>query len=359
MKKAFLFVSITIVVTALSCSKRDNRTVDVLQKIEMDSCIPSTPVCLLKENLNYISEIASFYVINDSQFVVSSVNPAQVLLYNIHGDQVLQIGKSGNGPNEYISPAIIRAYNNQIYVWCNMRLKLIVFDCNGKPIVEYTNFTKGIKDFCICDNLLCIYSSGGFDDPMVQFYDLETRKFNGKGFGEQTNEHKILNAYMCSGGLAFSKAQLLFAPNDAPTIYMVDIRDFTIKEMAINDPGFAIERVDENPVVFMADMLKSTAYIFGSDIITGLYATASHFIVTAEVGKIELEGLRFKDVSKRRQQFYILDKKLNLLYCIRSKPWEGSNPCLYASFSDDLYAIKYNIKDEVYQLHKLILERGK
>lgn len=344
----------------LSCRHNKNgQFVEILKTIEMDSTISYNEIGPLQENLSLFSEIASFTFINDSLFAISSVNPAQVLLYNTVGNQVLQIGKRGNGPYEYISPAIIRTFNSQIYVWCNMRLKLIVFDLKGNPLKEYTNFKKGIKDFLIYDRLLCVYSSGGYDDPVVQFYDLETREFVEKGFGEQTNEHKILNAYACSGGLTCSKNKILFASNDALIIYEVDMQNNTLNKVAIQDTEFKVEKVETNPKDFMADVFKSTKYVFGSDIITGLYAIDNHLILTAEVGGIELEGLQLKDVSKKRQLFYVFDNSSNLLYKVKSKPIPGCSSCLYATNRDHLYAILYNDKDSKFHLVEILYHQGK
>lgn len=353
------FVFITSFLIILSCGQKKSSSVEVPKTFEKDSSLSYRMVCQLKENLSMFSEISSLVFLNDTQFVISSSNPAQVLIYDIFGSQVLKVGKHGNGPYEYIRPSIIRKYDNNIYVWCSMKLKLIVFDLKGNPLKEYTNFKKGIKDFLVYDGLLCVYSSGGFDDPIVQFYDLETSEFNGKGFGEQTNEHKILNAYSCSGGLTCSKNKILFTSNDEPMIYEVNIQNYVLNKIAIKDPDFKVEKVETNPKDFMADVFRSTQYIFGSDIITGLFSTDNNILLSADVGKIELQGLQFKDVSKRRQLLYVFDKSYNLLYKVKAKPIVGSSSCLYATNRDHLYAIIYNNKDSKFHLVEIFYHQDK
>jgi hypothetical protein len=183
MKIALLF----IIFLLLSCSKEKSSQ----NQDSINEDVRLKDICVLQENINLFSEISSFVPINDSIFAIASVNPAQILLYNLLGKQILKIGKFGNGPYEYISPSIVKYHNNRLYIWCSSNLRLLVFDINGKPLLEFTNFNKAIKNFQIIKNLLVTYSAGGFNDPIIQLYDLDKKKYIKEGFGNQSNEHKI------------------------------------------------------------------------------------------------------------------------------------------------------------------------
>jgi WD40 repeat protein len=354
MKKTYLFAIIFLFIV-ISCweAKRD-RLIDIPKTVNIDSSLTLQPLSILSCNLKLIGRISSFCFVDENNYVVTQINPPQVILYDKTGTQIREIGKSGSGPFEYISPAIVRSDNKNIYVWCNMQLKLIVFDTSGNPIKEFPKFERAIKDFVIYKNYVCFYSAGGFDEPIIKIYDLNTKKFIKQAFGVQSNEHKILSTMQGSGGLALSKNNLFFASIDELSVYKVDLDDFSISNYKINDPEFHVEKVNVDHHKFIGDP-KSIQYIFGSDITTGLFCTNNYVALKVEIGKIEIKGMQ-ADNSKRMQKNYIFDDKMNLKYAVRAKLNNGCDNFLYTSYGDFLYALKLR-EDNTYELNKVNLFR--
>src|SRR5690606_32335951 len=122
------------------------------------------PVSKLKENINVVGNILSFDFLDKETFVLASSNPS-VFIYSTSGEQLKEINRFGRGPYEYQEPAIVRAHDDKIFVWCSQQLKLIVFDSQGNPIVEYKGFSRAIKDFLLYNDNVIFYVSGGFKGP--------------------------------------------------------------------------------------------------------------------------------------------------------------------------------------------------
>lgn len=312
---------------------------DVPEEFNIDSVL-AAKICTLNDSAKVLGEVSSFEMISENSFVVSSSKSAQVIVYNVIGEPLFEIGSKGNGPFEYISPSLVRFYDQEFYVWCNMKLKLIIFDRHGTPVKEYTNFTKGINDFDIYENYLYLYSAGGFDDPIIQIYDLNKSEFIRKSFGKQTNEHKVLNAFSGAGGLALTEKELIFSPNDELIVYKVDLDNFSYSIYKVTDKDFKVEKIDVDHIEFMADP-ASVQYIFGSDIVTGVFCTDSYLILMCETGKIELNGFQIVDNSKRKQKYYVFDNKLDLKYSIQTYSDPGGN-ILWSSYDDKMYKLRFN-----------------
>jgi WD40 repeat protein len=349
--KNFNFTIILLVIIA-ACTK-EKKPVQNVVPVNMD--IQLQTICSLKENINLFKDISSFTIVNDSNFAISSINPSQVFLYDFKGNQLVKVGKNGNGPYEYLTPSLVKSYENRIYIWCSTKLKLFVFDIYGNPMTEYTNFNKAIKNFLITDNYFVIYSAGGFDDGIIQLYDLNKKEFVKKSFGNQSNEHKILNAFQCSGALALNNNKVLFCSNDQAIINEIDINNLQLVKYPINDPQFKVEKVKMDHVQFLANVNSSIRYIFSSDLITGIYCTDKYYIVSGESGKVIMDGFNFKDTSARRLVFYVIDMNMKLAYTIKSKIIKGNNSCLYTSNKKDLFNITYNENDSMYHLNKIVL----
>lgn len=353
------YILIILLSLTISCNnKSNNNLIDIPSEINLDSSLSLNKICDLSDSLKIYGVFNSFSFIDEDSFVVSSTNPAQVILYDLEGRQLLELGSKGNGPFEFISPSIVRSYKQNIYVWCSMKLKLIVFDKYGNRINEYSNFENAISDFEVYNNYVCFYMSGGFGKSIVRIFDLNEGEFIPQEFGEASNEHLILGAYECSGGLALSRNLLFFASRDEATVYSIDLNNFTEVKYCINDPEFKVEKVEEDHIKFMSDFGRSIKYIFGSDIIIGLICTDSFVVLKGEVGGTEVNGIQIIGNTQRTQKNYIFDEEMKLKYSVHAKINEGCSNCLYASLGEDIYTLKIGEDNATYELCKVNLFNG-
>lgn len=126
-------------------------------------------------NLELLGNLQSFNFLGEDHIVVASLRPSMVIVYDTEGDQLHTIGKHGEGPYEYLSPEIVRTFENNIYIFCRSLAKLMVFTVDGTPVREYINFSKGIKDFRIYKDRLYKFGRSG-----IQLFGGGRRKFRGR-----------------------------------------------------------------------------------------------------------------------------------------------------------------------------------
>jgi len=357
-KKLFSILIITsFCIFLFSCknSSREKNSVNIPKQIEVDSCLVLKDISTINDDSFPLGVIESFNMINDKEFVISTLKPAAVFLYNIDEKRLQKIGAQGKGPYEYLAPSIVKQYNKKIYIWCEKLTKLLVYSLSGKPLDEYT-LSRGVKDFVIHNNYAFFYLVEGFNKNVVMLFDLNQRQFLSQGFGTSTKENLLLNINRCSGGLALDAKNLYFSLTSQPILYKVRLTDFQVSKIIIQDPDFINEKLDEDEDINqILSSPQSIKYIMGSDIINGLFCTDSLVILRAAVGKIEIKGMKFTDISKRRQKFYVLNKKLQVKYSIKAKLNKGCSDRLYSSYKDNIYTLKLDDDLETYILSKVLI----
>ena len=352
--KQLLFILLGVKIL-FSCSSRDNQ-----QKLQFTSAVvKEEKIFELKENLEMVGGILSFDFLGKDNLIVASIRPSSVTLYDMDGNQLQTIGRNGEGPFEYLSPEIVRTFENRVYVFCRSLLKLMVFTDDGTPLREYTNFSKGIRDFKVYKDNLYIYSSGELDSDIIQVYHLGRGEFLANDFGIKSNEHNILVSYYCSGGMTIKDHVLYFTSVDALTIHRINLESLEYSYQEVKDESFKVDKIKVDHREFMANSEKSIGYIYGADIVTGLYAVDDGLIITTEGGEVEMEALRpVNFYDKRFTRFYKLDNQLQLKEGIINKIKENQNNCLIVSNGMNIYYLisEEETSEAKYVLNKMILE---
>jgi hypothetical protein len=336
MKNYYLFLLACMLF--FSCTGTDSHNLAEIE--DFADGFPMENVCELSNNPNLLGELSSFHLVDEESFVVSAVQPSVVVLFDKHGEQLRNIGRQGRGQFEYLTPSLVRSFNGFIYVWCSNSLKLIVFTKYGEAVKEY-HFTRAVKDFAVHNNIMFIYKG---DDPVerriVSLYDLDAGEFLTHAYGERTNEHDILNSSFCAGAMLLDGGHLYFAPSDRTRLYQVNLADFSLSEFSTDAPGFQREIVDKPLDEFMQDVFTSVKYLFGSDVVTGLFKASGQIVMMAETGEIEMQGLDITDYSKRRTMFYVFDENNQMRRALRASPQTGTSSCLYASAEAKIYMLR-------------------
>ncbi len=310
-------------------------------------------ITTLKNDPVLPGEPSSVSFVDENHLVVASAKASQVILYDASGNQIRTIGNSGKGPFEYVSPSIVRASENKIFVWCSHSLKLIEYDLEGKALSE-NSFSAAIKDFAVYQNYACLFLGGSASEPsLVRIYDLHRKEFLEEGYGLKDNEHHILSAMGCSGRMDLMGSNLLFAPANQLHVYQLDFDDFTLSSNVLEDENFKVEKVHEPHYEFVINMQKALPYIYGNDVVTGVYVTDDNIIIMAEVGKIEFEGMKIVDRSNRKWKHYVLDHNFTLDKILVSDIVPGSSFCMFATAADNLYFLKMTEDMEGYELHRV------
>lgn len=340
-----------------SISERGNT--EKPKEIKIDSCLTQKKIAELDNSPSIVGKIKSFTMIDDSIFLVSTSKPPRVFKYNTKGTQLQQIGKEGKGPYEFTNPNIVKAHNDNLYVWCANLLKLIIFDSTGSPLKEF-KFDKGIKKFLPYKNFICFYSAGGFDEPIVKIFDLSKSEFVNEGYGTKTNEHKILNMREGSGGLSSKDSILYFTSTNDLTINEINLNTFkTGENHKIDDPDFNTQKMKKGiNTLLQDDQSKILKYMYGTAVNNGIFCKDSIIILKSNIGKVEVDEntLEFKNTSKRYHKFYIFNENTELEFTVQMKMKDCQYP-FFSSTEKNLYTLKLREDQESYVLNKILLSR--
>ncbi|WP_209332882.1 6-bladed beta-propeller [Lunatimonas salinarum] len=325
---------------------------------EIDSISTSleiVEISTLNENLNLLGEITSFALIDDSRFVVSTVNPSKVFIFNFDGQQVYEIAYSGIGPNEFMEPSIVRSDGKRVFVWCRTQLKLLIFDLYGKPLDEHVGYKKAVVDFQVKDEYVFFYITGGFDGPYVSRVELGEH-VSTEDFGFSTESHKLLGIMACSGGMAVESGELFFSSLAELGITIVDFDDHESKIVNWNDPEFRTVELQESAIeIVNNNRNKMIELLNESSLVTGVFKIGKHIILKAEVGEYSPEDGKEGISRKRFDKFYQIDENFEILKTYKEAKSFENNNCLYQSYEGNLYfiSIHSNEADYEYRLNRI------
>lgn len=306
----------------------------------------SSLIFKLNENKILLGEILSFDFINNKNIIVSTKNPGNLIIYDDKKNQVKEINRVGRGPYEYINPAIVKAYEKKIYIWCSSLLKLIVYNIDGTPHKEYQNFKGAITDFSIYNNKIFFYMAGGNRESIIQIYDLEKKEIY-KRIGQPSNEDLILNTLSCSGANTLFKNRFIYASSSKLDLNIVNTFSYSVDKIKIIDPEFIIDKIDKDPILLMnTDRKKAYDYILENSVVIGMYSLNNVLILMSENGYVSQVN-NAMDNSNRFVKVYIFDTKFKLQKVFKFNHNYENNRCLYLDNGEYLYNIKF-VKNKRY-----------
>lgn len=311
-------------------------------------------ICTLKENISLFGNIESFDFIDSNHIVVATSKPSSVIIFNINGQQVKEIGDSGRGAFEYQKPKIVKVHNNKIFIWDAGQLKLLVFDKEGNSIAEHTGFKQAVNDIALSKNLVCLYFGGGYSG-LLGVYDLTAKKFIFKG-GQTTEEHHLLNLNTGAGGMTLFKEGLIYMTADQLALSIIDLNNFQEKDLiSLYDFEFTVENVKNAQNLINSNINKAIEYLYKNSYITGLYIVEDKIMIKAEVGEFKKTENDFNDNSNRFNKYYFLNDRLELVKIVKSPHNFDEKNKLFATHKNELYSLKFNTMNEEfnYELNKL------
>lgn len=126
-----------VAVLTLSCTSLPKDGVVTCEKSSKGE-VKSSEVCKLGEEIEFISDINFFEILDENLFVAATSE--QVYLYNMSGEQLCKIGSQGRARGEYLSPYMLASHNGNIFVGAFH--KIIEYNQQGKTVQEYAINTK-------------------------------------------------------------------------------------------------------------------------------------------------------------------------------------------------------------------------
>ncbi len=141
----FIFSSLFFLSIALFTNQEDDLRV-IFPKPDSNAKDVFTKLILLKEIKdgfrkempNYFGRISSICVDDEGNLYVADGKHKRIFKFSKDGEFIKTIGRNGQGPGEFMDEFMEISFGNdkKIYIVDNVRLKIIVYDKNGKLIKE-------------------------------------------------------------------------------------------------------------------------------------------------------------------------------------------------------------------------------
>lgn len=315
-------------------------------------------VLTFNENIDLIGGIHTLNFIDDDTLVVSTVNPTNIYLYSSKGNQIKKIGKLGNGPGEFMSPNLIKIFDNQIYIWDSDNLKLVIYNKSGDYISQYGNFETAIKDFVIYNNFICFYYAGGHSNIMG-IYDLSHQKFIHQGI-EASQEHILLNVNNCAGGLIIDKNLLIYFSADELTLNSINLNDFRTLNKNILDKEFKVASIQSAHDIINNSRNKMIEYLMVNSFIKDVYQTDMEYIIHSEIGSLNYNEDKSFNNSERKNKFLFINKKTFKIESHYYEDHKFMSNCNYINFNNKVYKLESREDENSYKysLYEVIFNKS-
>lgn len=348
LKIFFFFISILILLTNCQKGKKhkivntatDNITIINIQNTDKTNC-SYQKICTLFENIDIIGSIQSFCFTDKRHFAVAT-KEGIVYIYDLKGNQIRTIGSIGEGPSQFYEPAILKAYNNYLYIWDSKLLKMLIYTPEGKFIEERKDFKKAITNFDVCKDLICFYTTCGFQQPFIEIYDIRKKSIL-RSMEQPTEEDLMLGLNSCIGGIAIEGEHLLYTSFHEPVIHKINIRQTNDPGivMKVDDPDFKVETVKDAMQIINHEPNKIINYLLNNSYVTGLFTTSNGIILKTETGyfKTIKNGI---DNSKRFTNIYFLNEQNELKYIITEKHNFEADNKLYVTYDNHFYRLTFH-----------------
>lgn len=334
----------------------------VKKKLETKSTqlafVISDSISSFPENNLPIGKIESASFIDIDRFVFCTSEPANVYIYKTNGQKELEFNNIGRGPNEFLSPTIVKCFNGLIYVWCSQQMKISIFDFNGQPISELLNLNRiGVSDFLVYNDFICFYHVGGWE-KIISIYDMKKSEYVLVD-GVASNEHQVLSLRPKAGGMAIKNGTLYYVFADKLELYSIDLSNYSTDVIHIINTDFQVKELDTNSNdLINGQMQKALDYLFTNSIVTDLNIVNDTIIIITETGKFETSLVdKSLDFSNRYYQYYFIspDNKINSFRRKIESRLDLEYPPVYASFDEAFFSIngKMNNESFYYQLNRL------
>ena len=346
-----------LVIVCFSCDKPKNEG----NKSSINRPLTIDSVAVLDETNYTLGQPASFSFISETDFVLAT-KQGDISIYNLEGKRKHTFRKIGTGPLEYLDASYISVHENKIFVWCKQLLKLVVFDLDGTPLMEYNNFSNAIRDFEIVNDKVFFYISGAASSSLIEVYDLESQRYLTE-LVRTDEESALLNMLACVGGLIVKDKQVYYVSSGNLAIGRIDPNSLVAPKVTpIMDPEFSVEKLSLSKYEEIGNNIGLRIDFVNKNSSVGAIQTIDNlFVIRTEVGEYEYEN-RFDpasfDRSNRFEKYLVLDESMNLLRSYKG-PISNTSNCLIESNGKSLFSISAEETsgkgDFYYQLNRINL----
>ena len=167
----------------------------------------------------YFSPYTKFVVTTHGHYVIGTGYPSKfIAIYSDSGRLIRKLGREGQGPGEYLSPAFVDFKNDTIYCYDNNLIKIILYSCAGEYITDY-KLKSGVlfpKDFKISPikNIAIFYDIYPLNQShIISLYTFGRNEILFQELGKFGEMHKlnVVSSFKSLYGIAVSENGYIFA----------------------------------------------------------------------------------------------------------------------------------------------------
>lgn len=272
-------------------------------------------ICL-NENLDFLGNtVSDFLIFNDSTYLIST--PFAVYIYSKKGVQIRTIGEQGEGPDKYLNIGEVCLTENYVYIWCQIKQRLFVYDREGTYLTTYPLPRRMIISMCVYqDRYLCCMLDGSHDNKIIEIYDLyESESL--RSVSLYSKETRLLSCAQTAGDIEIRKNILYWSIPSELSLYSLDLNNINGKILQYNfyDEDFIVKKLNKKDGLY--DGQKILEYINSNSRIIQLSFHKENIFIVTETGTIKQSKQSETDKSSKRfVKIYQInkDKKLTNMY---------------------------------------------
>lgn len=309
-KTLLLFLLITLL---LSCDNttRVNQNIDFPDSETLKATDGET-LCVLKENMEFIGRhINAIAKISDSSFVLLT-NEA-IIFYDWNGTQTKVITADGRSSSEFVCPSAIAVSDKFIYIWCNVLMKVLVYDYDGNYQTNHNGFNRALNKFSVSgdDKYLAMYTSGDNGKSIIKIFDIDTKKTIAE-VGENSQEDIVLSFMSYSGAVAFGgNGMFMYIMPSSLNVNFCSI-DATVsaEQIILSDNDFEVKSCKSSADVIDNGMYEVINYGLTNSVVRGVDVRDNDIYIMAETGIVKFSD-GGTDYSNRYISLYHFDNNFN------------------------------------------------
>jgi len=339
MKKVFLLVLITFILSCTSNEKKESNT-----DLEFPALFSLNQTDVF---FGQISDITVF----QGHLVVISEKPVAIHVFDKKSGKYQKTISKQGGEFELMKPDLVGVGNNLLYIWDADLLKFVVFDKDLNPIRSFNNFNSAISDFAIWNNKIVMSSDANLEFSYI-IYHLDKEKIVDK-FGKPETEQLLINKFKNAGTILSDKFLYLVPSNKLLITKLND--SFQNEGRAIIEDDFNNDPLsDKNRQVFDYSHTESLDFILKSSIVKHFLPHKNSFVLIAEVGDYLRKENKI-ETNDRAIKFYVFDdKNLEELYS-RKVSIDGLQNAIFFHDNEKLMMVNNNSSNDEFTIYEVVL----
>jgi hypothetical protein len=239
-------------------------------------------ISLMNKTYRLFSNINSSAFINDTKYLFKASNSTTLDIFSTQGENIDYIELTNCNVSSSLSWPI-KVYNDSIYVWCESRSIIQVFDNNLSKVNEiYCPKTKSIRDFIVNENLVIFYNKINADH-LISLYNRSSGNYIFET-GKPTKEHQVMEQSINAGGMALRDNSLFYCRADCLNIHIINLNSFEEDVIKITAPEFTVSNYPVQNFDSQIDFNQAYRYKATNSNVTGLFLVKNELMIISEVG---------------------------------------------------------------------------